>query len=59
VKDPDKLGDIHVTPVNDLREHNDSRACWCNPTPDDDEPSIFIHHSMDGRENTIEKGITQ
>ena len=23
--------DIHVIPQNDLREHVDSRDCWCDP----------------------------
>lgn len=41
---------IHVVPVNDLREHECSAMCWCHPTPDDEEPRVFVHHSMDGRE---------
>lgn len=23
--------DVHVTPVNDLREHTERRDCWCEP----------------------------
>ena len=26
------------------------QPCWCNPTPDDDEPLVFLHHAMDSRE---------
>lgn len=42
--------DIHVTPVDDLREHVESRTCWCRPVEDSDEPSVVIHNAMDGRE---------
>lgn len=45
--DPD---DRHVVPVNDLREHDSSRSCWCRPTEDEDERHVLIHHSMDQRE---------
>ena len=41
---------FHVTPVNDLREHDASVDCWCRPTPDDEEPSVIVHHAMDRRE---------
>ena len=41
------MGDIHVMPVDDLREHVDSRDCWCRPTYDD---GVWVHHSMDLRE---------
>lgn len=51
--------DIHVIPIGDLRDHEESRTCWCRPTPDEDAPSVLVHHSMDGRENSIEKGIVQ
>lgn len=40
----------HVIPVGDLREHESSPACWCKPTPDDEEHEIFVHHAMDNRE---------
>ena len=39
----------HVMPVNDLREHDDSKNCWCNPLYDQ-EDNIYIHNSMDNRE---------
>lgn len=39
---------IHVVPTNDLREHEDSEACWCRPTEDED--GVIVHHSMDRRE---------
>lgn len=46
----DSAKEIHVMPMNDLREHVDSRDCWCKPTPDGDEPLVIVHHSMDRRE---------
>lgn len=45
---------IHVVPVNDWREHEIDKECWCCPTLDDGDEygyeKIYIHHSMDGRE---------
>lgn len=43
---------LHVIPLNDLREHEINGNCWCNPTCDDDEIyMLWIHKSMDGRED--------
>lgn len=52
----DDAADWHVLPRNDLREHSDTRNCWCGPTEDE---GVFVHHSMDRREHTIEKGKVQ
>lgn len=41
---------LHVVPVNDLREHVDSKECWCRPTEDEECPDLWVHHSMDRRE---------
>lgn len=41
---------IHIVPVNDLREHDLSPDCWCKPTPHDDCLGLWTHHSMDRRE---------
>ena len=41
---------IHTIPVDDLREHMESRECWCKPRQDEDEPHVWIHNSMDRRE---------
>lgn len=47
-------GEMHITPVGDLREHIQARSCWCHPKePDDD--GIVIHNSMDRREE-FERG---
>lgn len=40
----------HVIPLNDLREHVANPGCWCRPTQCDDQPLVWLHHSMDGRE---------
>lgn len=46
----DDIERVHVMPIGDYREHESSRKCWCSPTPDDEDPRIWIHHSMDRRE---------
>lgn len=48
---------IHTMPADDLREHISRSNCWCNPTQDDDEPDLWVHHSMDRREE-YEQGRT-
>lgn len=42
----------HVYPMGDLREHITDQGgnCWCNPVPDEDEPAVWVHNSLDGRE---------
>ena len=48
----DRGSDVHVMPVNDLREHEASLSCWCRPKPDDEfTPGLYVHSSMDGRED--------
>lgn len=53
--------DIHITPISDLREHEDSRECWCKPVVIEEDAGGYIvaHNSMDRREHTIEKGLVQ
>jgi hypothetical protein len=51
--------DWHVVPMGDLREHVSSSDCWCKPESDAGKPGLYIHNSMDRREHTIEKGVTQ
>lgn len=46
---------IHVTPINDLIEHEDSEDCVCQPTPrlvtmaNGADGWVITHHSLDGR----------
>lgn len=52
--------DIHVLPINDLREHEETRSCWCKPVIHDEaDMPIVAHNSMDRREHTVEKGKVQ
>jgi hypothetical protein len=48
--------DVHVLPIGDLIEHEETSECPCGATPDPvkrDDGSIgwvMVHHSLDGRE---------
>lgn len=52
---PRGISEVHVAPLADLRDHHASAICWCHPTEDDEEPDVWIHHALDGRE-TYEQG---
>lgn len=42
---------IHVVPVKDEKEHEDSSACWCKPVVEwEHAEPLCIHNSADGRE---------
>jgi len=43
----------HVTPVNDLKEHEEKSTCHCSPTVElieDCGDMLVIHNAYDGRE---------
>lgn len=41
----------HVIPLDDEREHITDTSCWCDPSQDiDGDEYLFVHHSLDGRE---------
>lgn len=40
---------VHVYPLNDLREHEMIRECWCRPDVDEDD-GVCVHNALDGRE---------
>jgi len=42
--------EYHLTPTDDLRDHELSPECWCHPTEDEEDPRCWIHNAMDGRE---------
>ncbi len=43
--------DIHVTPIDDLKDHVElGMACWCHPRRNAEEPNVIVHNSADGRE---------
>jgi len=39
---------VHVLPVGDLKEHEESIDCWCRPQ---DEDGVVTHNSLDRRED--------
>jgi len=42
---------IHVTPINDLHDHEESTTCKCGPSVKfENGEMIVIHNSFDGRE---------
>jgi len=42
---------LHITPINDLHEHEDNSKCPCEPTVELANGNlIIIHNSFDGRE---------
>lgn len=50
---------VHVMPVGDLRLHERSVKCWCQPRQDPEDEALWSHNSMDRREHTTEKGKLQ
>ena len=51
---------VHVTPINDLKEHSEDSTCECNPKCEilENGEILIIHNSYDGREiaeNIIEE----
>lgn len=47
---PEGVQEIHVIPRADLRAHDVGRECWCSPEQDVEQPCVFIHNSLDRRE---------
>lgn len=45
----------HVIPIEDLKPHTLTRACWCRPRDDE---NVIVHNSLDQRE-AIERGELQ
>ena len=53
------MENLHVTPVNDLREHEDTWTCWCRPVEhfvaegelEDVTAIIWVHNAADNREH--------
>ena len=52
--------DVHVIPVNDLKEHRESRRCWCKPAVKKGpgwQSALVTHQSADGRELVERHGL--
>lgn len=47
---------MHITPLDDFREHQETEQCWCCPTEGVEEPGVWLHRLMDGRED-FENGV--
>lgn len=42
---------IHIVPINDLKEHEETSTCECCPRVEfENGEMIIIHNSFDGRE---------
>ena len=55
-----QIGDcVHIRPVDDIKAHELSEDCWCNPDLKEVEGGmLIIHESMDKREK-YENGLLQ
>lgn len=40
----------HIVPLDDLKEHEIHRFCWCRPVATADDDDVLVHNSLDGRE---------
>jgi len=51
----------HVLPIEDLRDHDESLRCWCQPRLEHIEEvpqaRIVVHNSADGRELVERHGV--
>ncbi len=63
-------GDVHVLPQHDIREHVESRDCWCLPSIEyyrrpimegvgqpDGVDAVVVHQALDGRDLVEQHGI--
>lgn len=49
------MKELHIMPINDIREHEADAGCFCKPQQDSKTPGLFIHNSLDRREVYEEK----
>ena len=42
------MTELHVIPIDDLREHEEAESCWCSPRLMN---GVLVHNSMDDRES--------
>jgi hypothetical protein len=50
-------GNVHVIPVKDIKEHEESITCWCHPNISADYENLVIHNAFDeeyGDERNLE-----
>lgn len=55
----DRRRAVHVLPVNDLREHDETEQCWCQPRVERVRAGRYLisHHAADGRDLIETHGI--
>lgn len=50
--------DVHVLPLRDLRAHEESRTCWCQPRLEIYGTCAMVsHNAADGRELVEQHGV--
>lgn len=42
--------EVHITPMDDLRPHDMQSACWCKPVEHLELDGVWVHNSLDQRE---------
>lgn len=45
-----EYADIHIIPLNDFKEHIQSKDCWCHPKALEHDDKVIVHNAMDQRE---------
>lgn len=53
-----ELNSYHTIPVDDLKQHECGKTCWCDPTYEF-EHGRWLHVSADGRESYEEGRLLQ
>lgn len=46
----DSDSNVHVIPLNDLKEHELMANCWCSPIRDEEDAYVVVHNALDGRD---------
>lgn len=53
-----RQSDIHVLPIRDLKDHDESRTCWCHPDVQrHGRIHLVAHNAEDGRDLIERHGL--
>lgn len=53
-----ETADVHIVPLGDLQDHEETRDCWCTPRLESEgDTTIVVHHALDGRELIEQHGV--
>ena len=44
------MDNVHIIPIDDLKPHQTSTNCACQPYRDEETENLIIHNAWDGRE---------